>query len=320
MIWGVVFSYLEGRKTTELLGAGLCVSFIFSSGFVKSVGKWLILDFGVSEFWMPSFTGLIFVLPLLLFVFLLDQIPNPNPEDLAERTERKPMSGSERWKMFKSFSLGLILLIVAYMVLTAFRDFRDNFAAEIWNSLGYGSSAEIFTLTEIPISFVVLVGIGLMILIRNNFKALMVNHFIIILGFFLIGASTFLFEASVISPIVWITLVGLGLYAGYVPFNSILFERMIAAFKSAANVGFLIYLADSFGYLGSVGVLFYKNFSFPDISWLAFFKSGSIMVSLVGMILTSSSMIYFYHKYKRKTSRVGIHDLNVGIVNELEQV
>lgn len=35
MLWGVIFSYIEGRKTTDFIGAALAVSFIFSSGFVK---------------------------------------------------------------------------------------------------------------------------------------------------------------------------------------------------------------------------------------------------------------------------------------------
>ena len=48
MIWGLVFSYLEGRRNTELLGAGMSASFIISSGLVKSVGKYLINAWQVS--------------------------------------------------------------------------------------------------------------------------------------------------------------------------------------------------------------------------------------------------------------------------------
>ena len=32
MIWGLVFSYMEGRRSSEVLGAVLCASFIVSSG------------------------------------------------------------------------------------------------------------------------------------------------------------------------------------------------------------------------------------------------------------------------------------------------
>ena len=32
IIWGIVFSFVEGRKATDFIGASLAVSFIFSSG------------------------------------------------------------------------------------------------------------------------------------------------------------------------------------------------------------------------------------------------------------------------------------------------
>ncbi|MBX9732995.1 MAG: hypothetical protein K2X37_02955, partial [Chitinophagaceae bacterium] len=63
MLWGVIFSYIEGRKTTDFIGAALAVSFIFSSGFVKTVGGWLMLDFGVPELWVPFTTGAVFAIP-----------------------------------------------------------------------------------------------------------------------------------------------------------------------------------------------------------------------------------------------------------------
>ncbi len=320
MVWGVVFSYLEGRKTTELLGAGLCVSFIFSSGFVKSIGKWLMVDYQISEFWMPFFTGLFFIIPLIIFVFMLDKVPMQNEEDKAERSERKSMTKTDRKKILQEFGLGLFLLILGYATLTAFRDFRDNFAAEIWTALGQGSSPEIFTLTEIPVSVFILVLTGFMIYIKNNIQAFMINHLIILLGFLTIGISTILFTNGQINPILWMVLTGTGLYMGYVPFNSILFDRMIAAFRSAGNVGFLIYLADSFGYLGSVGVLFYKNFSYPNLSWISFFTSGSLIISVGGVFLTFASMIYFHRKYKSKFASETPVALDVMIINELEQV
>ena len=85
MIFGIVISFLEGRKNTELLGAGLCVSFITASGITKAVGKFLILHCGVSDFWMPFLTGLVFVPLLLLGVWLLGKIPPPSTEDARLR-------------------------------------------------------------------------------------------------------------------------------------------------------------------------------------------------------------------------------------------
>jgi hypothetical protein len=96
MIWGLVFAYLEGRKTSEILGAVLAASFIISSGVVKTVAKYLILDWGVTEFWMPAITGALFILPLFISVYFLAQTPAPDASDQAERSERTPMHGKAR--------------------------------------------------------------------------------------------------------------------------------------------------------------------------------------------------------------------------------
>lgn len=298
MIWGLVFSFLEGRKNTELLAAGLSVSFIFSSGLVKTVGSFLINNLNVSEYWMPFLTGLIFVPFLVISVWLLNKLPPPTKEDETMRTKREPMNKYSRIELFKKFSLGLILLIIIYIVLTAFRDLRDNFAVEIWNSLGLKGSSEIFVLTEIPISITLLFLMALLMLIKNNYQAFIITHLIIFLGVLILGLSTFLFVSNYINGFVWMMLIGTGLYMSYVPFNSILFERLIATFKYIGNVGFLIYLADSFGYLGSVSVMLIKNFFNPSISWLNFVIDLSFFFSFFGSILLIISIFYFTSKYK----------------------
>ncbi|MEQ9442343.1 MAG: DUF5690 family protein [Cyclobacteriaceae bacterium] len=296
MVWGLVFSYLEGRQTTEILGAGLSVSFIFSSGFVKSVGKFVMLNWGVDAYWMPLVTGLLFALPLLLFVSMLHQIPPPSAEDERLRTKREPMNRTQRRQFLRTFSGGIILLVLAYILLTAFRDFRDNFAAELWNTLGYGDTPAIFTLTEVPIALCVMLVMGLLMFIKNNRRALATYHVLIAFGFLLVGGSTLVFEQEWISAPVWMTLTGLGLYLGYVPFNSILFDRLLATFRYVGTAGFLIYVADSFGYLGSVGVLFYKNFGQGDLSWLRFFIQSSYVITFAGSGLMLLALWYFQRK------------------------
>lgn len=271
MGWGLVFGYLEGRRVTEVLGAGLSVSFIFSSGFAKSVGGFVMKNWGTSEYWMPFVSTCLFLFPLLLFLWLLDKIPSPSALDEELRTRRQPMNAEERKNFLSSFAPGLVLLILTYMLLTAFRDFRDNFSADVWKSLGYGNSPEIFTKTEVPITIVILIIMGSIMFIKNNRVALMINHLLILSGMILVGVSSLLFDSGLISPPTWMILLGLGLYLGYVPFNSILFDRLIATFKYVSTVGFLIYLADAFGYLGSIGVMIYKEFGQASLSWQDFF-------------------------------------------------
>jgi len=299
MVWGMVFGYLEGRRFTEVLGASLSVSFIFSAGVAKTVGGFIMQDWGTSEFWMPFVAACLFFLPLLLFLWLLDKIPPPTGEDEKLRTKRRPMSGTERIKFAMNFLPGLILLILTYTMLTAFRDFRDNFSAEIWNSLGYGNKPGIFTTTEIPVTIVVLVVIGSLMMIKNNYRAMVVNHMIVFIGMVTVGLSTLAFEEKIISAPTWMVLIGMGLYFGYIQFNSIFFDRLIATFQYVSTVGFLIYLADSVGYLGSVSVLLFKEFGRKDVSWLDFFISGGYIMSVTGSILILLSLIYYHKKYQQ---------------------
>jgi hypothetical protein len=302
MVWGMVFGYLEGRKLTEVLGASLSVSFIFSAGFAKTVGGYIMMDWGTSEFWMPFISSCLFFPPLVLFLWLLNKIPPPTAEDEALRTKRCPMTGPERVKYVLTFAPGLVLLILTYMLLTAFRDFRDNFSAEIWKSLNYGDKPGIFTYTESIVTIVVLVVIGSLMVIKDNFKAMVVNHVIVFLGMITVGLSTLAFEKQIIDAPSWMILVGMGLYFGYIQFNSIFFDRLIATFKYVSTVGFLIYLADSFGYLGSVGVLLFKEFGNTQLSWLEFFLTSGYILSIAGSILISLSLVYFIAKYKSWTT------------------
>ena len=298
MIWGLVFGYLEGRRFTEVLGAAVSVSFIFSAGFSKTVGKYLMNSWGIDEFWMPFAACCVFFGPLLLFLKMLDQVPAPNAEDERLRTKRQPMTGKERIHFTKTFLPGLVLLVLTYMLLTAFREFRDNFSSNIWTALGYGNQPEVFTQTETIITLTLLVLIGSLMIIKDNLKAMVVNHLIVLAGMILVGVGNFAFEHQWIGPLPWMTTVGMGLYFGYIQFNSIFFDRLIAAFKYVSTVGFLIYLADSFGYVGSVMVMLYKEFAQKDVSWLNFFINGGYIMSVTGSVLILLSLVYFVRKAK----------------------
>jgi MFS family permease len=297
MIWGLVFAYLEGRRTTEILGTVLSISFIVSSGFVKSVGKILMISFHLSDFQMPWITGMVFYVPLIILVWLLDKTPDPSVEDELYRTKRIPMDKKQRKSIFNEFAAGLIIMIMAYILLTIYRDLRDSFAADIWKSIGYGGNSLVLTWSELPIAIVVFVVMSSVMLIKNNKKAFIINNLIVLSGFIMIGLSTLGLKAGLINPVTWMILLGLGTYLGYLPFNCLLFDRLIAAFGSAANAGFFIYLADSFGYLGSVGTLIFKNFNEKELSWFNFLMSTSYGMAISGSILIILSLCYFNYKF-----------------------
>ncbi|PWU04944.1 MAG: hypothetical protein C5B52_00430 [Bacteroidetes bacterium] len=302
LLWGIVFSYVEGRRTTDFIGSALAVSFIFSSGFVKSVAKWLMIDWHVSEKWMPFVTGAVFVIPMIIFVYMLEKLPPPTEEDIKSRTIRLPMNKEDRRKFVRAFTLGLVLVVITYFFLSIMRDIRDNFMANIWNELGYGDKAGIFTQTETPISLMVLLIMSMLVLIKSNIRAFRLIHLIVIISFLISGISSWLFLNGQINGITWMILVGLGLYTGYVPYNSIFFERMIAVFRVSGNVGFLIYISDAFGYLGSVAVMLSKEVFQIKVKWSVLYPNAVVIFSIVGFVTTLISLIYFNRKYSRGVS------------------
>ncbi len=297
-MWGIVFSYVEGRRTTDFIGAAMAVSFIFAGGFTRSIAVWIRDTLHVNEEWLGFLTGLLFALPLLLFIYLLEKIPLPDKEDVAERTVRLPMNKESRVALLRRFGLGLLVLTITYVFLTVMRDIRDNFMSNMWNELGYGNKPAIYTTTETITSIAVLAIMSLLVLVKNNFKALQWAHAVIIAGFLLAGISSLLFQMNLLSGALWMQLVGMGLYMGYIPFNCILFERLIASFKIVGNVGFLIYLADAWGYLGSMSVVLSKEILKVQLNWVSFYSTAVLFFAVVGVAGTFISLFYFGKKHK----------------------
>lgn len=297
-MWGIVFSYVEGRRTTDFIGAVMAVSFIFAGGFTRSVAKWLMLNYHVSENWMPFATGAVFVIPLILFLYLLEKIPFPDEEDIRSRTLRSPMSGPERKSFLKRFGFGIFLITITYVLLTVMRDVRDNFMTGMWTELGYGNNFKIFTSTETTTSIIILALMALLVTVKRNIRALQFIHFLIIAGFLTAYISSLLFAYNALPGPAWMQLTGLGLYMAYIPFNCLFFERLIGAFKTTGNAGFLIYFIDAFGYLGSAVVIIIKELMQTQLNWVSFYSNAVIIFSVIGIAGSILSFTYFNKKYR----------------------
>jgi hypothetical protein len=293
MIWGLVVRYLEGRRASEFLLTGLSCSFILASGSVKDVGRWLMVDRGVSEYWMPALTGLMFLVPFIVLSALLDRFPDPSERDRLERAARPPLDLDGRRALSSRFFPGLVLLFSVYFVLTAFRDFRDNYGVELFADLGYGEAPGLFTRTELPVALLVLLLMGALGWFRTQRAGLIAVFGVMLFGVVLLGACTLLLRFGLLSGEVWMIGVGLGAYLCYVPFGSFLFDRLMAATQYAGTAVFAINLADAIGYTGSVGLLLFKDLIFPDSSRLQFFMTFCYTLSAMGMVLLTLAGLYF---------------------------
>ncbi|MES2794811.1 MAG: DUF5690 family protein [Bacteroidota bacterium] len=296
LFYGIILGFLEGRRVTDLLVAVLTASFIVGSGFAKTVGNWLLNSWFIPEFWMPAAADTIMFIPLAISVWFLAKIPPPDAQDIADRVERLPMNKADRSAFIAEFRPGLYLFIISYVLLTAYREYRDNFAPEILSELGFASQASLFTQTEVPIAIFVLLIMASMRWVKNNQKAFRIIQFLMLFGSLIVIGATFLFQAGIIGPIYWLISAGFGVYIAYSMCNSLYFERMLAHFQYKGTVGFLITLADFFAYFGSIAVLYYKNFFEKNTSNLDFFISVSYGMALLYFILVLLSYFYFSRK------------------------
>jgi hypothetical protein len=244
---------------------------------------------------MPAVTGLHFLPLFLVFVWMLAQLPRRTETDVEERQPRDSMDGERRLSFLREYGPGLVMLVGAYFLLTAYRDFRDNFAVELFEGLGYpyAGNETIITQAETLVAVGVIVTLALLNGVRRSRPGLIATFVVMAAGTGLLAVSTFLLQAGLISGFWWMTLIGLGSYLAYVPYGSLLFERLMANTAIVGTAVFAIYLADAVGYTGSVVMLLYKDLAASEMSRLAFFQWATWTMAGVGSVLLTASCIYF---------------------------
>ncbi|MEN9677432.1 MAG: hypothetical protein RIS76_3328 [Verrucomicrobiota bacterium] len=289
LVFGLVLGFLEGRRMTEALVAALCASFILADGVTKSAGA-ALLRAGVEERWMPAVCGVLFLAPLTIFVAMLRKIPSPSPADIAARSERPPLNQSERRAFLIRYAPGLGLIFLAYLLITVMRSLRADFAPELWSGLGTRGQPSVFTTSEIWVALGVLVVNGLASTVRDNRRAFFLAMAISCVGLLMVGGAIAATRTGRIGAFPFMVLFGLGLYLPYVAVHTTIFERLIALTRDRGNVGHLMYVADSVGYLGYLAVMFAKWRWTVDAEFLPqflVFGGAGALVSLLALLLAA---------------------------------
>jgi hypothetical protein len=206
------------------------------------------------------------------------------------------MNVRSRSAFIRRFFPGITLLLVVYFFITAYRDFRDNYGVEIFAELGYGNEPAIFTRTELPVAFAVMATLAALNLIKNNRRGVVGAFVIMAVGTALLGISTLALDAGLISGVHWMILTGLGAFLAYVPYGSVLFDRIIASTRVVGTAVFTIMVADAVGYTGSTGVQIYRDLVYSDATRLDFFRFLSYFMALLGTVLLAISGLYFFRQ------------------------
>lgn len=293
MVWGVIFSFLEGRRFTELLGMALSVNMIITSGILKSTYLLIQSNFTFPDFQMPLVMGFIFFPFFLLSVWMLSKLPQPTEAEKLSKMNRKGMTKAEKREIWQNLFPGLSLLIIAYALFTTLRDFRDNFSVEIWQNLDPNIDISVFAKTESLIGIIVMSLIALLVFIKNNKLAYRFINLAMIVSLFGLLISTMLFKQGKLSPFNWLVSQGISFYLPYLLIQIAFFERLIPILKIKSNAGYFVYLCDSIGYLGSVLLLLFKEFLATDINYAQLLVRFSYITAAIGLMLIIGQYFFF---------------------------
>lgn len=297
-MWGVIFSFLEGRRTTDILASIMGVSMALSSGVAKSLGLYALYDLRVSEFWMPALIGAV-AFPLLCVTgWIMARFPKPTAADIAVRTERVTLNREERRSLFRRYMPVLLPLFIANLLLTMQRDIKEDFIVCIIDVKEVSSWA--FAQIDSIATLVLLSVFALLSTIRNHLKVLCI---ILVLSTLSMGTLAYLgvnYHSLFMPTTIWLFLQSLCLDMAYLSFQTIFFERFIACFKIKGNVGFFIITIDFIGYLGTLGLLTFKELYSSDVDWKLFYNSMSLGVGVVCCVAFIASLTYMIRTIENK--------------------
>jgi MFS family permease len=309
-MWGVIFSFIEGRKVTDILASLLGVSMVFSSGFAKSFGLFAMNDLHIDQFWMPAVIGGC-ALPVLVFMgYMLKRLPRPTAEDVALRNERVTLDGKGRKALFIKYAPILTLLFVGNFMLLVLRDIKEDFLVNILDMSG--QSSWMFARVDTIVTLVILGIFALFIFFRSNIKAIMGLMALVLAGCLTLTYVSFNYNTLDLQPVTWLFIISLSLYIAYLTFQTIFFDRFIACFRIKGNVGFFIAMIDFIGYIGTVTLLFTKESLNIETDWFALFNHMACFVGATCTVLFLVAAVLIYKRYMQgKHGRRKQEDANV---------
>ena len=289
-MWGVIFSFLEGRRLSGVLASVMGMSIACSSALAKSAGLYLIRDLGVDPFWMPAIIGGVAFVLLVVLAFALNALPDPSAEDRAACAERVPMDGRQHRQIFLRFAPLLTMLFAANLFVTVVRDIKEDFLVNIVDTSQL--SAWAFSGVDAVVTAIILLLFLAVSLIRSHLNVLCTLLVLVLVSMFALVYVAWNYDWLALSPLAWLFVQSLGVYTAFLSFQTLFFERFVACYHIRGNVGFFIVTIDFIGYVGTVGVLVFKELFAGELDWLAFYNSMVVWLGLASCLLFAGSLLW----------------------------
>jgi len=216
------------------------------------------------------------------------------------------MSRQDRQRFVRTYLPGVICLVFGYLCLMAYRNVRDDYMDGILQQLGHKVTASDFTRIETVVGLSVILVLCVLRLVRDNRRAVWVNLGLVAAGALVLGGSTALLQAGYLSPTAFYTWNGIGLYVAFVPYQSILMDRLVASLPTVATASFLIALGDSYGYVSTVATYLgrdiYQTATGNQLPWSDLLVAASYAVMVLVPVAMLGNVLYFRSRMRRSGS------------------
>jgi len=217
------------------------------------------------------------------------------------------MSSEERNAFCWEFSIGLSTMIISYALMTGLRSFRDFYPQQIFSAAMKEDNVPswVFFIVDLPGAILSCFALVFMNRIEGNQTAIRMLFLFQISACAFAFASTLLFEAGLLSGMIWQVTLGIGIFVSYTLMQTPVFDRLFAATKTKGTCTFLIFMSDFFGYIATVVLLFYQNFG-PETSSgddgnqkvLDLYKGVLFAGLILITALLATSLVFFGNKLK----------------------
>ena len=161
-----------------------------------------------------------------------------------------------------------------------------------------------FVKIELPVTLLLLCIVPAFSFIKSHKKSPKLTAYCTAIGGLICLISVLGFQLQFISLPALLVISGTGLYLGYILINISVMDRIIGLSGTNGNSGFLIYIADSVGYLFSLTITSVALLGNTDsIDWVSIFDKLIIVGSIL-IIALSQVIIYQLNKSTKKNEKI----------------
>lgn len=281
-----------GQSHNGILTAMLSSGYGIGSGLSKFVGANL-LELGVPQLWMPAASGLGYMAPTLLVLYLVSKI---SPPQVKNKDKKLPQSQNQL-DFIQKFWPGMILLFLMEFMTFTLVSVRDIFQSDIWSEIFPKDqvNSSIYLSTEYPVTIFTILSVCFLSWIKSSYLSSVSQHLLFVwCGCTMLVAQN-MFEANLLSARIWYILIGGSSLLAYVAIRSILVHRL---FGSSRIVSHSMNISSILANVGASIVLYLLSGKTR-----VYLISCIVYCVAIGLIITSFLSALYWRRKHIATSR-----------------